>query len=187
MGLEGPAEELLAWGGVLGDQQNRADGSGPCGGAVEVSQAGAVGGGVAVGAVAPVAGVVGEGARQSTAKDRAAAALGVALRDGPGGFGEEPDVRRFNGVAQLPGVAPAVSGGIGMGADDRKRRAGVVRQGVHQGGKSPEGGIELQAHPSGLLAGPLPAARREGLAEHLIGHGVGPAVGVGSLVRSRRP
>ena len=55
MGLEGPAEELLAGGGVLGDQQDRADGGGPGEGAVDVGQAGAVAGGVVVGAVAAVA------------------------------------------------------------------------------------------------------------------------------------
>ena len=31
MGLEGPAEELLAWGGDLGDQQHRADAGGAAG------------------------------------------------------------------------------------------------------------------------------------------------------------
>ena len=79
VGLEGPAEELLAWGGVLGDQQDRADGGGPAEGAVEVGQAGAVGGGVAVGAVATVAAVVGEGARQRTPEQRIAAGLGLPL------------------------------------------------------------------------------------------------------------
>ena len=46
IGFEGPAEELFARGGVLGNQQDCADGGGPCEGAVEVGQAGAVGGGV---------------------------------------------------------------------------------------------------------------------------------------------
>ncbi|MFO0002787.1 MAG: hypothetical protein ACK559_16800, partial [bacterium] len=43
----------------------------------------------------------------------------------------------------------------------------------------------------GVLAGPLPAARSKGLAEHLIGHGVvppWPPCGAGaSLVSSSRP
>lgn len=55
VGLEGPAEELLAWSGVLGDQQDRADGGGPGEGAVDVGQARRPAGGVAVGAVAAVA------------------------------------------------------------------------------------------------------------------------------------
>ena len=47
-GLEGPAEELLAWGGVLGDEQNRADRAGASDRAVDVGKPGAVGHRVAV-------------------------------------------------------------------------------------------------------------------------------------------
>ena len=117
MGLEGPAEEFLAWGGVAGNQQDRADGSSARERAVDVGQAGAIAGGVAVGAVAAVARVVRVGAGEGTAKDSTAAGLGVAL--GGGAFGEEPEVGGFNGMAELPGVAPAVGGGIGVGTDDR--------------------------------------------------------------------
>ena len=82
MGLEGPAEELLSWGGVLGDQQDRADRRGTAEGAVGVGQRGAADGGVAAGAVAAVAGVVGEGAGQRVPKDRTAARLGLPLGRG---------------------------------------------------------------------------------------------------------
>ncbi len=114
MGLERPAKELLAGGGVLGDQQDRADDGGPAEGVVEVGQPGVCHHGVAVGAVAAAAGVVGEGARQRVPEDSAAAAaLSVALRCCA--LGEEPEVGTFSRVAELPGVTPAVSGGIGMG------------------------------------------------------------------------
>jgi len=67
MGFEGPAEELFAGGGVLGDQQDGADGCVAAGG-VQIGQAGAVGGGVAVGAVAAIGGAAGVGAGQGTAE-----------------------------------------------------------------------------------------------------------------------
>jgi hypothetical protein len=188
-GLEGPAEELLAGGGVLGDQQDRADRGGTAEGAVDVGKRSAADGGIVVGAVAAVAGVVCEGAGQRVSKDRTAAGLGLPL--GRGAFSQKPEVGRFKGMTQLPGVAPTVGGGIGMGADHREGSAGVAGQGVHHCGKSAEGPVELHADPSRILAGPLPAARREGLTEHLKGHDAvppSPPCGAGaSLVRSSRP
>ena len=119
IGFEGPAEELFARGGVLGDKQNRADRSGTREGPVEVGQASAVGGGVAVGAVAAIGDAAGVGAGQCTSKDSTAAALGIALGNGAAGGGaldQEPEVGGINWMAELPGVAPAVGGGIGMAA-----------------------------------------------------------------------
>ena len=185
VGLEGPAEELLARGGVLGDEQDRADGGGAGEGAVDVGQPRRPAGGVVVRAVAAVAGAAGEGARQRAPKDRTAAGLGVALCRGA--LCEEPEVSRFHGMAQLPGVAPAVGGGIGVGANHAQRCGGIAREGVDGGSKGAEGLVELHADPCWVLAGPLPAAGSEGLAEHLRGQGAGAVVGVASLVRSSRP
>ena len=184
MGFEGPAEEFLAGGGVLGDQQDGADG-GVAAGGVQIGQAGAVGGGVAVEAVAAIGGTAGEGACQRTAELGTAAALGIPL--GCGALGEEPKVGGLDGMAELPGVTPAVGRGIGMGANHRQGRAGVARQGIDERRKGPKGGIELHPHPGGVLAGPLPAAWRKALAEHLVGHGAVGAEAPASLVRSSRP
>ena len=188
VGLERPAEELLARRGVLSDQQDCADAGGPGEGAVDVGQSGAVAGGVAVGAVAAVAGGVEESAGLGAAEHRAAARLGLAL--GRGAFGDEPEVSGVGGMAELPGVAPAVGGGIGVGADHREGGAGVAGQSIDLRCKGPESPVKLHADSGGILAGPLPGAGGKHLAEHLISHSPPPAGGglvLASLVRSSRP
>ncbi len=90
----------------------------------------------------------------------------------------------LDGMAELPGVAPAVGGGIGMAAHHREGSGRIAGQGVDGGRKGPEGPVQPHADGGRILAGPFPAAGGEHLAEHLIRHGVDSSA---ALVRSSRP